>query len=106
MFSQVAVFKLALKKENLLILGTLLLSSGHTDDSDLLWVISTSSPTDLGGLASLHSLSEVYTSMCLDGRAWAMDEVPQPRRLLRLYAGDGQNNAANSMLVHQQLPTA
>lgn len=53
------------------------MSSAQTDDTDLLWLLS----SDLFPFQSL--LMEGQSTIHLDGRVWAMDEVPQQERLDR-----------------------
>ena len=59
--------------------GTLLLASAQSDETDLLWLLS----SDLFPFQNL--LMEGQSTIQLDGRIWAMTEVPQHERMMRLY---------------------
>lgn len=59
--------------------GTLLLASAQSDETDLLWMLS----SDLFPFQNL--LVEGQSTIQLDGRVWAMTEVPQHARMMRLY---------------------
>ena len=78
--------------------GTLLLASAQTDDTDLLWLLSSE------GFPFQSALMEGQSTICLDGRAWALAEVPAPRRLLRLYAESfGSRQPPLAVVQHAQI---
>lgn len=78
--------------------GTLLLASAQTDDTDLLWLLSSE------GFPFQSALMEGQSTICLDGRAWALDEVPSPKRLLRLYAESfGSRQPPLAVVQHAQI---
>ena len=78
--------------------GTLLLASAQTDDTDLLWLLSSE------GFPFQSALMEGQSTICLDGRAWALDEVPSPKRLLRLYADSfGSRQPPLAVVQHAQI---
>lgn len=81
----------------LLFLGAVLLSSPQTDESDFIWLL-------LSDLFPLHNvMMEAQSIIPLDGKAWAMDEVPQPRRLMKLYMDSfGSQNPPVAVIQHAQ----
>ena len=59
--------------------GTLLLSSAQNEASDQLWLISNDSfPLD-------NRLMEGQSTLAIDGRVWALEEIPYTGKLNRLY---------------------
>ena len=59
--------------------GTLLLSSAQNEASDQLWLISGDSfPLD-------NRLMEGQSTLQIDGRVWALEEIPYTGKLNRLY---------------------
>ena len=75
-----------------------MLASAQTDDTDLLWLLSSE------GFPFESALMEGQSTICLDGRAWALDEVPSPKRLLRLYADSfGSRQPPLAVVQHAQI---
>ena len=56
-----------------------MLSAAQNDDTDLVWLLS----SDAFPFQSV--LMEGQSTLPLDGRVWAMDEMPQPSRMMKLY---------------------
>lgn len=83
--------------------GCLLLSSSQTDDQDLLWATSNDS------FPSFGELIETYTTVPLDGRTWALCEIPPSFPNLACEDGTGSVHliASDPPLVvtqHMELP--
>ncbi len=77
----------------------MLLSSAQSEDSDLLWLLS----ADAFPFQPL--LMEGQSTLQLHGRAWAVDEVPQPSSALRLYRESFGNQQPPMVVVqHAQRP--
>ena len=65
--------------EPLFLLGTLLLSSAQNEASDQLWLISGDSfPLE-------NRLMEGQSTLTIDGRVWALEEIPYTGKLSKLY---------------------
>ncbi len=79
--------------------GTLLLSSAQSEDSDLLWLVSAD------GFPFQSILMEGQSTLQLHGRAWALDEVPQPSAAVRLYRESfGNQQPPLAVVQHAQSP--
>ncbi len=76
-----------------------MLSSAQSEDSDMLWLLS----SDAFPFQPL--LMESQSTVQLHGRAWAMDEVPQNRTLTRLYRESfGNQQPPLAVVQHTQKP--
>ncbi len=75
------------------------MASAQTDDTDLLWLLSSD------GFPFQNVLQEGQSTIALDGRVWALDEVPASRRLVRLYA-DSFNSMQPPLAVIQHAQAA
>lgn len=78
--------------------GTLLLVCSQTEESDMLWLLSND------GFPFQNILMEGQTSLPLDGRVWALDEIPGDERMLRLYKDSFQSMQPPLMVIqHTQI---
>ncbi len=79
--------------------GTLILSSSQSEDSDLLWLLSSD------GFPFQPVLMEGQSTLPLVGRAWALDEIPQQSEAMRLYRDSfGNQQPPLAVVQHSQSP--
>lgn len=77
--------------------GTLLLSSAQNDASDLLWVLSGDS------FPFQNMLMEGQSVLSVDGRVWALEEIPYKGQLAKLYMESfGSQNPPSAVVQHAQ----
>lgn len=77
--------------------GTLLLSSAQNESTDLLWVLSGDS------FPFQNMLMEGQTVLSVDGRVWALEEIPYKGQLSKLYSDSfGSQNPPSSVIQHAQ----
>ena len=77
--------------------GTLLLASAQNESADLLWLLS-------GDLFPFQNmLMEGQSLLTVDGRVWALEELPHKGKLSKLYSDSfGSTNAPSVVIQHAQ----
>lgn len=77
--------------------GTLLLSSAQNEATDTLWVLSGDS------FPFQNMLMEGQSVINIDGRVWALEEIPYKGQLAKLYSESfGSQNPPSSVIQHAQ----
>ena len=79
--------------------GTLLLASAQNESADLLWVLSGDS------FPFQNMLMEGQSVLTVDGRVWALEEIPYKGQLSKLYSDSfGSQNPPSVVIQHAQPP--
>jgi nuclear pore complex protein Nup155 len=78
--------------------GTLLLSSAQNESSDQLWLLSSDS------FAFQNLLMEGQSTLTIDGRVWALEEIPHRGQLAKLYSESFSSQNPPSVVVQHAQP--